>query len=88
MTPTGGVSYVGTPSPKEEDTDDDADYYLLAKSYFDCKEYRRAAHVLRSQTSKKSVYLRCYALYLVTFWLVILLGFPMVLRFYYDSILS
>ncbi|CAA7396820.1 unnamed protein product [Spirodela intermedia] len=63
-TPSGGVSYVSTPSPVEDEIDDGADYYLLAKSYFDCKEYRRAAHVLRTQTSKKSIFLRCYALYL------------------------
>ncbi|GFZ12064.1 anaphase-promoting complex subunit 8 [Actinidia rufa] len=43
----------------------DSDCYLLAKSYFDCREYRRAAHVLRDQTGKKAVFLRCYALYLV-----------------------
>ncbi|CAA6674366.1 unnamed protein product [Spirodela intermedia] len=40
----------------EDEIDDGADYYLLAKSYFDCKEYRRAAHVLRTQTSKKSIF--------------------------------
>ncbi|XP_078434923.1 anaphase-promoting complex subunit 8 [Wolffia australiana] len=58
VTPAGGVSYI------TQDEIDDGDYYLLAKSYFDCKEYRRAAHVLRTQTSKKSIFLRCYALYL------------------------
>ncbi|KAK4402358.1 Anaphase-promoting complex subunit [Sesamum angolense] len=67
-TPSGGVSYVSTPSmvgPEEYDYDPiDSDFYLLAKSYFDCREYRRAAHVLRDQTGKKAVFLRCYALYL------------------------
>ncbi|GFP98469.1 anaphase-promoting complex subunit 8 [Phtheirospermum japonicum] len=67
-TPSGGVSYINTPSlmgVEEYDYDlMDSDFYLLAKSYFDCKEYRRAAHVLRDQTSKKAVFLRCYALYL------------------------
>ncbi|KAJ8753604.1 hypothetical protein K2173_022845 [Erythroxylum novogranatense] len=62
-TPTTGVSYVSTPL-MEEDEAVDSDFYLLAKSYFDCREYRRAAHVLRDQTGKKSVFLRCYALYL------------------------
>ncbi|CAA0826765.1 Anaphase-promoting complex subunit 8 [Striga hermonthica] len=67
-TPSGGVSYVTTPTmsvPEEYDYDMmDGDFYLLAKSYFDCREYRRAAHVLRDQTGKKAVFLRCYALYL------------------------
>lgn len=63
-TPTKGVSYVSTPL-MEEDEIVDGDSYLLAKSYFDCREYRRAAHVLRDQTGKKSIFLRCYALYLV-----------------------
>ncbi|WJZ92171.1 hypothetical protein VitviT2T_011186 [Vitis vinifera] len=62
-TPTAGVSSVSTPM-LEEDEAIDGDFYLLAKSYFDCREYRRAAHVLRDQTRKKAVFLRCYALYL------------------------
>ncbi|KAK7830228.1 anaphase-promoting complex subunit 8 [Quercus suber] len=62
-TPIAGVSYVSTPVMEEDDAVD-GDFYLLAKSYFDCREYRRAAHVLRDQTGKKSVFLRCYALYL------------------------
>ena len=53
-----------TPLPQEDEVID-GDLYLLAKSYFDCREYRRASHVLRDQMSKKSVFLRCYALYLV-----------------------
>ncbi|KAG8379049.1 hypothetical protein BUALT_Bualt07G0047900 [Buddleja alternifolia] len=68
-TPSAGVSYVTTPlmiGAEEYDYDlIDSDFYLLAKSYFDCREYRRAAHVLRDQTGKKAVFLRCYALYLV-----------------------
>jgi anaphase-promoting complex subunit 8 len=62
-TPIAGVSYVST--PVMEDDTVDGDFYLLAKSYFDCREYRRATHVLRDQTGNKSVFLRCYALYLV-----------------------
>ncbi|XP_065876554.1 anaphase-promoting complex subunit 8 isoform X1 [Euphorbia lathyris] len=61
-TPAAGVSYVSTPA-MEEDEVVDGDFYLLAKSYFDCREYKRAAHVLRDQAGKKSVFLRCYALY-------------------------
>lgn len=64
-TPPAGVSYVSTPV-MEEDEIVDCDFYLLAKSYFDCREYRRAAHVLRDQMGKKSLFLRCYALYLVS----------------------
>ncbi|XP_073317710.1 anaphase-promoting complex subunit 8-like [Primulina huaijiensis] len=67
-TPSAGLSYVSTPTKmamEECDCDPiDGDIYLLAKSYFDCREYRRAAHVLRDQTGKKAVFLRCYSLYL------------------------
>lgn len=63
-TPSPGISYVSTPVPEEDDDAVDSDFYLLAKSYFDCKEYKRAAHVLRDQTGRKAVFLRCYALYL------------------------
>lgn len=64
LTPVAGVSYVSTPV-MEEDELVDGDFYLLAKSYFDCREYRRASHVLRDQTGKKSVFMRCHALFLV-----------------------
>ncbi|XP_058084828.1 anaphase-promoting complex subunit 8 [Magnolia sinica] len=63
-TPLAGVSYIGTPVLEEEQDDVEIDYFLLAKSYFDCREYRRAAHVLRDQIGKKAIFLRCYALYL------------------------
>jgi Anaphase promoting complex subunit 8 / Cdc23 len=39
--------------------------YLLGKSYFDCKEYARAAHVLKGCQSMKSKFLRLYSKYLV-----------------------
>ncbi|CAI0549577.1 unnamed protein product, partial [Linum tenue] len=63
LTPLAGVSYVSTPV-MEEDEAVDNDFYLLGKTYFDCREYRRAAHALRDQTAKKSVFLRNYALFL------------------------
>lgn len=63
-TPIAGLSYVSTPVMVEDEIVD-GDFYLLAKSYFDCREYKRAAHVLREQSGKKSVFLRLYALYLV-----------------------
>lgn len=71
-TPSAGVSYVATPV-MEEDELVDGDFYLLAKSYFDCREYKRAARVLRDQNGRKSVFLRCYALYLVSFVFPLLL---------------
>ncbi|KAI3997641.1 hypothetical protein MKX01_011058 [Papaver californicum] len=64
LTPLAGVSYVSTPIHEEDDNNVDNDFYLLAKSYFNCKEYRRAAHVLRDQTGRKAVFLRSYAIYL------------------------
>jgi len=64
-TPLGGVSYVCTPIPDDDAFDSGGDKYLLAKTYFDCREYRRAAHVLQKQVGRKTVFLRCYALYMV-----------------------
>ncbi|CAN6268381.1 unnamed protein product [Urochloa humidicola] len=63
-TPLGGVSYVSTPTPDDDVFDSGGDKYLLAKTYFDCREYRRAAHVLQNQVGRKAVFLRCYALYM------------------------
>ncbi|XP_010919294.1 anaphase-promoting complex subunit 8 [Elaeis guineensis] len=65
-TPVAGVSYVSTPIPDDDGIDGGGagDCYLLAKSYFDCREYRRAAHALRGQAGRKHVFLRCYALYM------------------------
>lgn len=63
-TPLAGTSYVSTPVPEEDNEAVDSDFYLLAKTYFNCREYRRAAHVLSDQTGKKALFLRCYALYL------------------------
>ncbi|CAN1753517.1 Anaphase-promoting complex subunit 8, partial [Linum perenne] len=62
-TPIAGVSYVSSPVMAEDEAVDN-DFYILGKSYFDCREYRRAAHALRDQTGNKSVFLRNYALFL------------------------
>lgn len=62
-TPVAGVSYVSTPVMEEDDAVDG--YFYFAKSCFLCREYRRAAHWLRDQNGKKSIFLRCYALYMV-----------------------
>eukprot|EP00250_Pteridium_aquilinum_P025082 c3012_g1_i1 orf=380-2110(+) len=48
----------------EEEEEEDEDIFLLAKSYFDMREYRRAAHVLNGVTGKKPLFLRWYATYL------------------------
>ena len=44
---------------------EEMDKYTFAKTCFDCREYSRAAFHLASCHSKKSVFLRGYALYLV-----------------------
>lgn len=38
--------------------------YLLAKSYFDVKEYDRCSHVLEKCTSRKAVFLHLYSKYI------------------------
>ncbi|KAF5796759.1 putative tetratricopeptide-like helical domain superfamily [Helianthus annuus] len=64
-TPVAGTSYVSSPVVLEDENEDVGnDFYILAKTYFSCREYRRAAHVLGDQTGKKALFLRCYALYL------------------------
>lgn len=40
---------------------EDKDSYILAKSYYDCQEYDRAAHFLESCTSPKCVFLLRYS---------------------------
>ncbi|WJX23654.1 anaphase-promoting complex component apc8, variant 2 [Trifolium repens] len=55
---TGG-SYIAI-----EDELADSAIYRFARSFFHCRQYRRAAHVLRDQIDMKSLFLRFYALYL------------------------
>lgn len=45
--------------------------YWMAKSLFDLREYRRAAHALRLCKSDEAFFLKCYSLYLVGGTLVI-----------------
>ena len=40
--------------------------FMLGKSLFDTREYRRAAHSLEKSNSPKAVFLRLYSLYLVS----------------------
>ena len=39
--------------------------FMLARSYFDLREYGRAAHALRQCTGHKAIFLRHYSEYLV-----------------------
>lgn len=43
---------------------EEKDAYTLAKSYFECQEYDRAAHFLESCTSLKCVFLHKYSQYM------------------------
>lgn len=38
--------------------------FLLAKRYFDCREYRRCAECLKNVQDETCVFLRCYSLFL------------------------
>lgn len=42
----------------------DQPLYMLAKTYYDLREFQRAAHVLRDCESDAAVFLRCYCRYL------------------------
>ena len=46
---------------------DEGDTYALAKSYFDCREFGRAAFSLRQCVHAKSIFLRLYSKYMVNF---------------------
>jgi Anaphase promoting complex subunit 8 / Cdc23 len=65
---SSGKSHSGQkPSQKESDLEElDLPRYLLAKSYFDCKEYDRVAFTLTGCKSLKSKFLRLYSKFLVT----------------------
>ncbi|VVD00770.1 unnamed protein product, partial [Leptidea sinapis] len=43
---------------------EDREAYILAKTYFDCQEYDRAAHFLENCTSPKCIFLHKYSQYL------------------------
>ncbi|XP_004930901.1 cell division cycle protein 23 homolog isoform X2 [Bombyx mandarina] len=51
-------------SLNEDITPEEKDAYTLAKCYFDCQEYDRAAHFLENCTSSKCVFLHKYSLYM------------------------
>ena len=62
----------GTEPDDDEDSDQDDDALLLARSYFDTREYRRAAHALQGASGRKATFLRFYAIYLVIFFCIFL----------------
>uniref|UniRef100_A0A061QKZ3 Anaphase-promoting complex subunit 8 n=1 Tax=Tetraselmis sp. GSL018 TaxID=582737 RepID=A0A061QKZ3_9CHLO len=65
--PTESDSVCSSKNPDLEGSGDDTeldDVYLLAKAYFDCKEYRRAHSHLKGKNSARSKFLRCYSIYL------------------------
>ncbi|GAB5360647.1 hypothetical protein AAMO2058_000645000 [Amorphochlora amoebiformis] len=64
-----------TPNPKPkpvarrlidpvEESDAESDSVALAKTYFDLREYARAARTLRKYNGPRALFLRCYAMYL------------------------
>lgn len=57
-----------TATDDDEDSDHDDDALLLARSYFDNREYRRAAHALQGASGSRATFLRFYATYLVIFF--------------------
>lgn len=68
-TPLVGRSHVAAmaaeyETPVFQETEVEHDRYMLAKAYFDTREYRRAAFMLRDTPGKKAFFLRCYSLYL------------------------
>lgn len=46
-------------------SEDESDLFALAKTYFACREFNRAAHVLTDCSHAKSVFLKLYAMFLV-----------------------
>ena len=60
-TPEAGIEV-----EEDEDSDQDDDALLLGRSYFDTREYRRAAHALQGASGRKATFLRFYATYLVS----------------------
>lgn len=48
----------------DEDEKHDQFNFMLAKSYFNCKEFDRAAHVLKNCLSGNALFLRLYSIYI------------------------
>lgn len=60
------LSESGRVPEDDEDSDQDDDALLLARSYLDTREYRRAAHALQGVPGSRATFLRFYATYLVS----------------------
>ncbi|XP_041980280.1 cell division cycle protein 23 homolog [Aricia agestis] len=59
------ISYADSPHTFDDGIlGDDKEAYRLAKSYFDCQEYDRAAHFIENCTSPKCVFLHKYSQYM------------------------
>ncbi|CAH0700387.1 unnamed protein product [Spodoptera exigua] len=60
------ITYEHPPTTKEEDdiSPEEKEAYTLAKTYFDCQEYDRAAHFLENCLSSKCVFLHKYSQYM------------------------
>lgn len=59
------IIYDHPPNPYEDGIAlEEKEAYLLAKSYFDCQEYERAAHFVENCNSSKCVFLHKYSLYM------------------------
>lgn len=64
----------------QEDAED-LDALTLAKSYFDLKEYDRAAYFLKACCSQKAYFLYMYSRYLVRFCRYLSCPHPVILDF-------
>jgi anaphase-promoting complex subunit 8 len=51
------LAYVNRSIPDDDAFDMGGDKYLLAKTYFDCHEYRHATHMMQNQGDRKAVFL-------------------------------
>eukprot|EP00850_Spirogloea_muscicola_P002061 SM000008S22150 [mRNA] locus=s8:2373:4612:- [translate_table: standard] len=59
-----GTTAAAAAAANEADEARDEDAYLLGRTFFDLREYRRAAHALAACRGSKAVFLRRYATYL------------------------
>ncbi|CAI5459191.1 unnamed protein product [Closterium sp. Yama58-4] len=59
-----GEAKGGAKGQEAMEKEEDSDEVLFARSLFDVREFRRAAHVLEGVGGRRALFLRCYALYL------------------------
>lgn len=58
------ISYINSNFCDDGILPEERESYILAKSYFDCQEYDRAAHFIENCTSSKCVFLYRYSQYM------------------------